>query len=114
MDDRIKKIQNFLMMLDDGILNEEDCLHEIKDVITHGKEIKRSEAWNCLKSMPPLYHKLPNQDFSYENSEVLKWLGNQKEALGWLVGSAYKNKYLKYDKGTGKWQGVDYKDEVVI
>lgn len=110
MDDRINKIKDFLMMLNDGIINEEDCLREIKDVVNREKNIKRSEAWNCLKNMPPLYHKLPNQEFSYERSEVFKWISNQKEALGWLLGSAYKNKYLKYNKETGKWQGIDYKE----
>ena len=33
------------------------------------------------KSMPPLYHTLPNQKFDIEKSEAVKWLMKQPETI---------------------------------
>lgn len=107
--EELEKINTFMQMaFDENSITQEKCLEEIQNVITHKKKRKRSEAWSCLKNMPPLYHKLPGHGFSYEQSEVLKWLGEQKEPMDWLLRSAYQNNYVIYDKETGKWQGVDY------
>ena len=29
------------------------------------------------KSMPRLYHTLPNEEFDYDKSQVLKWIANK-------------------------------------
>ncbi len=109
--EELEKIDTLMQMtFVEDVLTQEECLKEIQDVITHTKKIKRNNSWDVLKSMPPLYHTLPEQDFSYDDSEVLKWLGEQKVVLSWLLNSAYKNNYLKYNKDTGMWQGVDYND----
>lgn len=109
--EELEKINTFMQMtFVEDVLTQKECLKEIQDVITHKRKIKRSKSWDILKNMPPLYHTLPNRNFSYDNSEALEWLSGQKVVLAWLLNSAYKNNYLKYDKSTGKWQGVDYHD----
>ena len=34
---------------------------------------------DCVKTMPPLYHSLPNEQFSLQKSEVVAWLIKQPE-----------------------------------
>ena len=50
------------------------------------KKKRYSVKLDIGKQMPPLYHTLPGQDFWYSDSEV-------------------------YDAMTGKWTGVDYKND---
>ncbi len=64
------------------------------------------------KKLPPSYHKLPNQDFDFKKSEVVKWLIEQPEILNFLVEILKKSEAIVYDKETGKWQGIDYEEEV--
>ncbi|MBO0438950.1 hypothetical protein [Candidatus Enterococcus ikei] len=71
----------------------------------------RSKRLDDLKRMPALYHKMPNQDFDIEKSEVLKWLGAQKELLDWLRGYAKDAGYIKYDQETGKWSGTEQEEQ---
>lgn len=107
----LDKIAGLLMMVENGSVNEQDALQEIKDVANRTKNTERSEKWACLKEMPPLYHKLPNEKFDLGKSEVLNWLGTQKEAMNWLLMSANKNGYLEFDFETRKWKGVNYSDD---
>ena len=64
------------------------------------------------KKMPPLYHTLPGQDFWYSDSEVLKWIANQPTLLNWVKDQLRTAGYIAFDRETGKWTGVDYKNEV--
>ena len=110
--EELEKIHTFMQMaFVERSITQEECLKEVQDVITHTKKIKRSNTWDVLKSMPPLYHTLPDKEFSYDSSEVLEWMSKNKVILGWLLNSAYKINYLKYCKTTGKWQGVEYNDD---
>lgn len=34
----------------------------------------RQDVVNAAKKMPPLFHKLPNEDFDYRKSRTLWWL----------------------------------------
>jgi|GEM_PF-842675 len=64
---------------------------------------------DVIKLMPPLYHKLPEQEFEIRKSETIDWLINQPEILAYLWDEvARKSENVIYDKNTGKWQGVDY------
>lgn len=64
------------------------------------------------KRMPPLYHTIPGQDFWYSESEVLKWIANQPLLLNFVKDQLKSAGYITYDATTGKWTGVDYKNEV--
>ena len=37
-------------------------------------KLKETEKLNFIKTMPPLYHQLPNQNFDIRKSEVVEWL----------------------------------------
>ena len=58
--------------------------------------------------MPPLYHRLPNEDFSPEKSELYDFIKKQPGLIEWVRNVAKDNGLIVYDKETGKWQGVDY------
>ena len=64
---------------------------------------------DIAKRMPPLYNKLPNEDYDVNKSEVAKWLVNQPEIMNYIVNriKSCKN-FIAYDPSTGKWHGVDY------
>ena len=62
------------------------------------------------KKMPPLYHTFPGKDFDIEKSEVASWIMEKPEVAQKVFNMAVNQKLIKYDKRTGKWQGVDYAD----
>jgi len=68
---------------------------------------KRSAKLIFAKNMPPLYHTLPGEKYSYKKSEVLKWL-SERPALIEYIFETVKNKEIIYNPDTGKWQGVNY------
>lgn len=108
--DELEKINTLMQMaFAEESISQEECLREIQNVISYSRKIKRSKAWDGVKKMPQLYHKLPGQDFSITDSEVLKWLGTQYEVLDWLRGSMYKSNFIKYNPDLKMWQGVDLK-----
>lgn len=72
----------------------------------------RSKRLEFGKRMPPLYHTIPGQDFWYSESEVLKWIANQPTLLNWVKDQLRTAGYITYDRETGKWTGIDYRDEV--
>lgn len=67
-----------------------------------------SKKLNCIRKMPPLYHTIPGEDFDIEKSVVINWLLRKPEVLNYLWDHIKQSGYIKYDKYTGKWQGVDY------
>lgn len=64
------------------------------------------------KKMPPLYHKLPGEEFDIAKSEVVKWLITQPEIMQFIMdrvaNRAEASRLITYDPDTGKWQGVEY------
>lgn len=44
----------------------------------------RQDVVNAAKRMPPLFHKLPNEDFDYRKSRTLWWLVKQPEVLKYI------------------------------
>lgn len=62
--------------------------------------------------MPPLFHTFPGEEFSPEKSELLKWIAKQPLLLIWLKDQLKSAGYITYDATTGKWTGIDYRDEV--
>jgi hypothetical protein len=71
---------------------------------TKCKSIKLDSA----KCMPPLYHKLPDEDYSSEKSQVIKWLIQQPHICEFVWDKIKQSGDVKYNPDTGKWQGVDY------
>lgn len=67
---------------------------------------------DIAKTMPPLYHKLPNEDYDVNKREVARWLIQQPDILNYVVNrikaSGTSEPLIKYNPSTGKWQGVDY------
>lgn len=57
--------------------------------------------------MPPLYHKLPNEEYSAENSEVLQWIAKQPNLLEWTFAQLKSAGYVEYDSEIGIWSGVE-------
>ena len=60
--------------------------------------------------MPPLYHKLPDEDFDISESEVIAWIAGQSDILDLARDRARWHGLIVFNKNTGKWQGVDYDD----
>lgn len=68
-----------------------------------------------VRKMPPLYHKMPDEDFDINKSEVVEWLMKQPEIKQFIFEKASnrsdKLKPMKYNHTICKWQGVDYNDD---
>ncbi|RDW21049.1 hypothetical protein CWR48_04205 [Oceanobacillus arenosus] len=62
-------------------------------------------------NMPPLYHKLPGEKYSRNNSEVLKWLSERPGLIEYIFDQASNAKEIYYNPATGRWQGADWEDE---
>lgn len=55
------------------------------------KQKRRSEKLLVAKTMPPLYHTLPGEEFDNDKSQVYAWIKNQPDLIQWLwrqLGSA--------------------------
>ena len=62
-----------------------------------------------MSQMPPLLHWDRSEQFSYEKSEVVKWLMDRPEIFEWIFVKAKSLKAIKFD-GV-KWVGVNYEPE---
>lgn len=74
------------------------------------KKRKKSKLLDVGKSMPRLYHTLPNEEFDWDKSQVLKWIANQPELLTYLRYKLSNIGYIQYDAITGSWKGIDVHD----
>lgn len=74
------------------------------------KKREQSKFLDVGKSMPTLYHTLPNEEFDYDKSQVLKWIAIQPELLTYLKYKLSRVGYIEYDKATGTWKGIDVHD----
>ena len=73
------------------------------------KQKRRSEKLSVAKTMPPLYHTLPGEEFDNDKSQVYAWIKDQPDLMEWLWRQLGSAGYIVYDSETGKWTGVDYK-----
>lgn len=74
------------------------------------KKRKKSKLLDVGKSMPRLYHTLPNEEFDWDKSQVLKWIANQPELLTYLRYKLSSIGYIQYDAITGSWKGIEVND----
>ncbi len=72
------------------------------------KKMKKVKRLEIIKKMPPLYHSFPETEFNIFESAVVKWIISQPQILQYLFDKAHD--YMRYDPTTGKWEGVDYRD----
>lgn len=76
------------------------------------KRTKQDMLLDVARKMPPLHHKLPDEDFNLDKSETLDWLLHQPEIKEYIwkrVANRYAgSRLIKYDPETGTWQGVDH------
>ena len=66
-----------------------------------------SKVYEIVRKMPPLYHKLPDEEFSFKKSQALAWLIQQDEVLQTVWGK-YSHQ-LEFNHITRKWTGKNYK-----
>lgn len=71
---------------------------------------KRSKKLDIAKKMPPLRHSIPEQDFDWKTSEVMKWLLLQDEIRSWIWQQITNSKYIIFDPETRTWCGVEYSE----
>ena len=69
---------------------------------------KRTEKFDCVMNMPPLYHTVPGEKFETLKSPVVKWLLSQPSIVQFVFDKA--KEHLVYDPTTGTWQGVNYEN----
>lgn len=68
----------------------------------------RQNIVDVAKRMPPLFHKLPNEDFDYRKSRTLWWLIKQPEVLKYIWDTVRQSEAIVYDSKTHKWHGIDF------
>ena len=71
----------------------------------------RQEIVDVAKKMPPLFHKLPNEEFDIRKARTLWWLIKQPQVLKHIWDIVKQSGAIKYDSSTGKWQGVDFEED---
>lgn len=70
---------------------------------------KISKKFDVVQQMPPLYHKIPNEEYDNKKSQVIEFLSKDEDgALNWLFRYIEQKGLIVYDPETGKWQGKDY------
>ena len=71
----------------------------------------RQDIVDAARCMPPLYHKLPNEDFDFRKARTLWWLVKQTAVLKYIWELVKQSGAIAYDANAGKWQGVDYEPD---
>lgn len=71
----------------------------------------RQGIYSAAKKMPPLFHKIPNEEFDLRKSRTLWWLVKQPEILNYIWEAVKQSGAIVYDNATKKWRGVDFKAE---
>lgn len=74
-------------------------------------QFKNSKLYKIVKRMPPLYHKLPDEEYDIRKSRVIWWLMKQPEMLEYIWNRIKQSGAIQYNPETGKWQGVDFREE---
>ena len=88
------------------ILNNERVILKMKNTAK-----KRSGKLIVARNLPPLFHKLPECEYSPKNSQVIKWLIERPSILDFIWDQIKQSGDVFYNHETGKWQGVDYEPD---
>jgi hypothetical protein len=74
----------------------------------HGKRKLTSKKLDVLKNMPPLFHKIPGNDFDIKKSEIIEWALQQNDILDYLWSEVInRSGNIVYDANLQKWIGID-------
>ena len=68
----------------------------------------KSRLYQVARKMPPLYHKLPGEEFNLQKSRALWWLMKQSEVRLYIWDRLKQSGAIVYDRETGKWRGADF------
>lgn len=68
----------------------------------------RDKRLEAAKAMPSLYRKYPNEEYREYADEVLSWIGRNKRCMQYLFDLLARIGYIKYDRESGMWVGVEY------
>lgn len=68
----------------------------------------RQAIVEAAKKMPPLYHKIPGEEFDIRKARTLWWLTKQIAVLEDVWNLVKQSGAIEYNSETGKWQGVDF------
>ena len=71
----------------------------------------RQAIIDAARKMPPLFHKIPDEEFDFRKSRTLWWLVKQPEILKFVWDAIKQSGAIVYDSSTQKWHGVDFKEE---
>lgn len=73
-------------------------------------EKSKSKKLAVASNLPPLYHRLPGEEYSTKKSEVIQWLIQRPSILEFLWDHVKQSGLVFYNQAIGKWQGVNYED----
>lgn len=59
----------------------------------------------AIRQMPALRHKLDGEEFSWERSEVAKWMMGQPEVMKYIFDKAHGTGIIVYEATSGTWKG---------
>lgn len=80
-------------------------------VAVRNKTMKSKTLESIGRNMPPLtHHADKSKPFDDSQSEVLKWLSKQPEALNYVFGRLSGGGVIQYDSTSNQWVGVDWED----
>lgn len=71
----------------------------------------RQDIIDTAKRMPPLFHKLPGEDFDIRKARTLWWLVKQPQVLKYIWDLLKQSGAVEYNSSTGKWQGIEFEGE---
>lgn len=71
----------------------------------------RQDVVDAAKKMPPLFHKLPDEDFDIRRARTFWWLTKQPAVLKYIWDIVKQSGALIYDDKARKWRGADFRYE---
>lgn len=75
------------------------------------KQQAKNKKLYAASYMPPLRHKLNDEEYDRHKSEVLQWIAKNPFLLEYVFSKAISAGYVQYDAATSRWQGVNRFDD---
>lgn len=70
-----------------------------------------TRKFDVAAKMPPLRHSSQEGEFDIEKSRALQWLLHQPDIMTYVWMKAINLGKITYDRETGLWSGIDYKED---
>jgi hypothetical protein len=71
---------------------------------------KHSKVWKRAAQMPPLYHKLPDEEFDFDRSQVVRWLVEQREIREQIFNWCNSTGAIVFRDG--RWHGAENNENI--